>query len=165
MAGARDVAKEPSNPGFIRPEFSKPVITKLRVIYGDTDMMGVAYYANYLRWFEAGRNELIRERGMTYKQFEERGLILPVAEVEVKYLKSAHYDDLIEIHTRVAELGRVRVGFEYEIWRAETPATDTEPEKGERELLATGVTVHACLTRKDGKPERIPEDVAEKLRG
>ena len=164
MAEAKRVEQDrPSGGGMVRV-VSKPVIAKTRVIYGDTDMMGVAYYGNYLRWFEMGRNELIREKGMTYRKFEERGLILPVAEANVKYLKSARYDDPIEVHTRVAELGRVRVSFEYEIWRAQEEATETEPERGERELLATGVTVHACLGRADGKPARIPDDVAELLR-
>lgn len=131
-------------------------ITSLRVIYGDTDTMGVAYYANYLRWFEAGRNELIRSRGMTYRQFEERGLILPVSEVQVRYLKSALYDDVVEIHTKVGDLGRVRIEFAYEVWRADGPS-------GPRALLATGATVHACLARESLKPTRIPDDVAAML--
>ncbi len=133
------------------------VISKTRVIYGDTDMMGVAYYANYLRWFEMGRNEMIRVRGFTYRQMEERGFILPVAEAHVKYLKSANYDDVIEVHTRVSEVGRVHVNFEYEVFRI---ANGAEPE-----LLATGFTEHACLSRETKKPERLPEDVAEHLRG
>lgn len=127
-----------------------PVVATIRVIYGDTDMMGVAYYGNYLRWFEVGRNELIRARGMTYRQFEDRGLILPVVEASVKYWKSALYDDVLEIHTTVAELSRVRMGFEYVIRRGE-------------DRIATGTTMHACLS-KAGKPSRIPDDVADMLR-
>ena len=130
----------------------------IRVIYGDTDQMGIAYYGNYLRWFEAGRNELIRGRGMTYRAFEERGLILPVLEAHVKYLKSAVYDDELEIHTFVGELSRVRMEFTYEVVRREGAS-------GPRELLATGSTVHACLARDGMKPTRIPEDVAAKLKG
>jgi len=164
MANAKAEQERPSSGGMTKVELAKAVVSKTRVIYGDTDMMGVAYYGNYLRWFEMGRNELIREKGMTYRQFEERGLILPVAEVEAKYLASAKYDDVIEVHTRVAEMGRVRVSFEYEVWRAVQPATETEPAHGERELLCTGVTVHACLTRADSKPTRIPDDVAALLR-
>jgi acyl-CoA thioester hydrolase len=165
MANAKAEQERPSSGGMTKLELSKPFVSKTRVIYGDTDMMGVAYYANYLRWMEMGRNELIREKGMTYRKFEERGLILPVAEVEAKYLASAKYDDVIEVHTRVSEMGRVRVSFEYEVWRAVQPATETEPAHGERELLATGVTVHACLTKSDNKPTRIPDDVAALLRG
>ena len=135
---------------------STPVVSNVRVIYGDTDMMGVAYYGNYLRWFEVGRNELIRARGMTYRQFEERGLILPVSEAAVKYPKSAVYDDELEIHTSVTELTRVRMVFGYEVWRAEGAS-------GPRVLVATGATTHACLARESSKPTRIPEDVAALL--
>ena|SRR5579859_3422714 len=125
----------------------------VRVIYGDTDMMGIAYYANYLRWFEAGRNELIRAQGMTYRELEERGLILPVVEAHVRYLKPARYDDELEVVTTVGETGRVRLEFLYEVRRG-TPA----------ELVATGSTVHACLLREGMKPARLPDDVLERLR-
>lgn len=133
-----------------------PVIARVRVIYGDTDMMGVAYYGNYLRWFEVGRNELIRARGMTYRQFEERGLILPVTDAAVKYLKSSVYDDELEIHTRLGELGRVRMEFLYEVWRAEGAS-------GPRARVATGSTTHACLAREGMRPTKIPTDVVEML--
>ena len=132
-------------------------VSHVRVIYGDTDMMGIAYYGNYLRWFEVGRNELIRSKGMTYRELEAKGLVLPVAEAEVKYRKPAVYDDELEIVTAVGETGRVRIEFTYQVWRKEGPS-------GPRELLATGRTLHACLTRADRKPARLPEDVLEKLR-
>lgn len=131
---------------------------RIRVIYGDTDMMGVAYYGNYLRWFEAGRNELIRGRGYTYKQMEDQGLILPVTEAHVKYLRSAFYDDLLEVITGTKEIGRVRVSFYYEVWRVEAPASGKP-----RELLATGWTEHACLARDGLKPTRIPAEIARLL--
>ena len=74
------------------------VTTRLRVIYGDTDQMGVVYYANYLRYFEAGRNEFIRAKGLRYRDFEERfGLRLPVAEAGVSYRQPARYDDLLRV--------------------------------------------------------------------
>jgi len=135
---------------------SEPVVATVRVIYGDTDMMGVAYYGNYLRWFEVGRNELIRARGMTYRQFEDRGLILPVTEAHVKYARSAVYDDVLEIHTRVGDISRVRMDFQYEVWRAEGAS-------GPRALVASGSTAHACLAREGMKPTRIPDDVAALL--
>ncbi len=81
------------------------VATPIRVIYGDTDQMGVAYYANYLRWFEAGRNEFIRARGLTYREVEERfRLMLPVAEAHVGYRSPARYDDLVAVETSLAEI-------------------------------------------------------------
>jgi acyl-CoA thioester hydrolase len=126
------------------------VRTEIRVIYGDTDQMGVAYYANYLRWFEAGRNELIRARGLTYREVEERfRLMLPVAEAHVAYRAPARYDDLIAIETSVAEVRRASVRFAYRIVRG-------------GEVLATGHTVHACVDL-DGRVQRMPPDLLERL--
>src|SRR5512141_1787198 len=94
------------------------VRTAVRVIYGDTDQMGVVYYGNYLRYFEAGRNEFIRARGLRYRDFEERfGLRLPVAEAQVRYRAPARYDDLISVETSLAEVRRASARFEYRIVR------------------------------------------------
>lgn len=71
--------------------------TTCRVIYGDTDNMGPAYYGNYFRWFEMGRNELFRSMGLAYATAERRGLYLPVAETYCKYLQPAKYDDFLII--------------------------------------------------------------------
>src|ERR671933_1853959 len=92
------------------------VTTQIRVIYGDTDQMGVVYYANYLRFFEGARGEWIRQLGLTYAQIEERGIYLPVLEVGVRYLKPARYDDVLEIHLRVSHT-RVKVRFDYKVYR------------------------------------------------
>jgi acyl-CoA thioester hydrolase len=116
-----------------------------RVIYGDTDQMGVVYYANYLRYFEHARNEYLRERGGTYRALEEAGLILPVVEVLAHYRLPARYDDLLLIDTEISALSRVRLTFSYRIHR-----------QGEAEVLCSGHTVHACLTTA-GKPTRLPE--------
>ena len=79
------------------------VRTEIRVIYGDTDQMGVVYYAQYLRYFEAGRNEFIRAKGLRYRDFEARfGLQLPVAEAGVVYRRPARYDDLIAVETALS---------------------------------------------------------------
>jgi YbgC/YbaW family acyl-CoA thioester hydrolase len=114
------------------------------VLYGDTDQMGVVYYATYLRFFEGARGEWIRELGLTYAQIEERGIYLPVLEVGVRYLKPARYDDVLEIPLRVSHT-RVKVRFEYKVFRASSS-----------EVLILGHTVHACIT-KDGRPTRAPD--------
>ncbi len=124
----------------------------LRVIYGDTDQMGVAYYANFLRWFEVGRNEYLRALGYPYTRLEEQGIVLPVVEVGCRYLRPAVYDDLLHIESRIEELGRVRVRFAYRIARASTDET-----------LATGFTVHGSLGRQ-GAPSRLPEHFLHALR-
>ena len=87
-----------------------------RVLYGDTDQMGVVYYANYLRFFEGARNEWIRSLGLTYAQIEERGIMLPVFEASIQYLKPARYDDLLDIKI-VATHTRVKIRFEYKVHR------------------------------------------------
>ncbi len=126
------------------------VRTELRVIYGDTDQMAVAYYANYLRWFEAGRNEFIRARGLTYREVEERfRLMLPVTEAHVAYKAPARYDDVIAVETSLAEVRRASARFAYRIVRGE-------------EVLATGQTVHACVDL-DGRVQRMPPELLQRL--
>jgi acyl-CoA thioester hydrolase len=124
-------------------------ITDYRVIYGDTDQMGVVYYANYLRWFERGRSEFLRQIGLPYAKIESAGFHFPVAEVTCRYAQSARYDDVIEIATTLVELSRVYLVFEYRISR-----------QTDRRILATGSTKHACLDR-EGQVKRIPTMLAE----
>ena len=128
------------------------VTTQLRVIYGDTDQMGVVYYANYLRFFEAGRNEFIRARGLRYRDFEEGfGLRLPVTEAGVNYRTPARYDDLLTLEVSLAEVRRASVRFGYRLVR-------------DGELLATGHTTHACVDLA-GKVQRLPPALLERLGG
>ena len=117
----------------------------LRVRYGDTDRMGFAYYANYLRWFEIGRAEMLRSLGTSYREVEESGVALPVVEASCRYRKPARYDDEIVIETALARLGRASVEFNYRVVR-----------EADDELLATGRTEH-CFLAADGRPARAPE--------
>jgi len=127
------------------------IATQLRVIYGDTDQMGVVYYANYLRYFEAGRNEFIRAKGMRYRDFEERyALMLPVTEASVRYLAPARYDDLLSLETSLEEIRRASACFAYRLIRED------------QQLLATGRTVHACVDL-EGKLRRLPEELVTRL--
>ena len=125
------------------------IVTPYRVIYGDTDQMGVVYYANYLRWFERGRSEFLREIGLPYARIEAAGFHFPVAEVACRYAQSARYDDVIEIATTLVELSRVYLMFEYKISR-----------QADHLALATGSTKHACIDR-DGQVKRIPKMLAD----
>jgi acyl-CoA thioester hydrolase len=127
------------------------VATELRVIYGDTDQMGVVYYANYLRFFEAGRNEFIRAKGLRYRDFEEQfSLRLPVTEAQVRYLQPARYDDLVTVETSMAEVRRASARFGYRLVRSDG------------EVLATGATVHACVDL-SGRVRRLPELLVARL--
>lgn len=110
----------------------KAFITHYRPIYADTDAMGIVYHGNYLRFFEKGRTEFLRDIGFTYKRLDnDEGVMLPLADVNAKYKKPAHYDELLEIRTTVAELKNASVTLAYEIYN----------ENGE--LLVTGTTRHA----------------------
>jgi acyl-CoA thioester hydrolase len=123
----------------------------IRVRYGDTDQMGVAYYGNYLRWFEIGRAEMMRSLGRTYREIEADGVRLPVVEAWCRYLKPARYDDRVVIETGVSHRARASVRFSYRILREE-----------DGELLAVGGTEHCFLDRND-RPARAPETLAELL--
>jgi acyl-CoA thioester hydrolase len=127
------------------------VEARLRVIYGDTDQMGVVYYANYLRYFEFARSEYFRAKGGSYRELEKQGKHLPVVEVHCAYKAAARYDDVIVIRADVTELKRASFTFTYEIRRA-----------ADERLLCTGTTLHACIDR-DGKPVRIPDEVAQAI--
>jgi acyl-CoA thioester hydrolase len=128
-------------------------VTSYRVIYGDTDQMGVVYYANYLRWFERGRSELLRQLGMPYKSIEEQGFHFPVTEVSCRYLNSARYDDTILIQTQLTSIGRASLNFGYTILKE----IDDSP-------VAVGSTKHACIGA-DGRIARIPSALAQHFAG
>jgi acyl-CoA thioester hydrolase len=112
--------------------------------------MGVAYHGNYFAWFEVGRTDLLRAKGVTYKDLEAEGLHLPVIEAEARFVRPALYDDVLEIRTQVAELSGARVTFAYEVRRA-----------GES-VLATGKTKHAAVDDR-GRARRLPEPLRRLL--
>jgi acyl-CoA thioester hydrolase len=124
----------------------------VRVRYAETDRMGVAYHAHYLVWFEMARTELMREAGCTYRDVEDHdGILFPVIQVGARYLRSARYDDRLDVIARLTSVGRARVRFEYEL----RPADGGSP-------LASGFTEHAAVGR-DGRPTKIPPEVKRRL--
>lgn len=109
--------------------------TTVRVRYAETDQSGVVYNANYLIWFELGRGEFFWQRGGDYgKDFEARGLILPVTEAHLRYLAAARYGDKVTIRTTIQDLGSRAITFAYEVINAETG-----------QVLCTGTTRHVCI--------------------
>ena len=128
------------------------VVTFYRVIYGDTDQMGVVYYANYLSWFERGRAEFLRHTGLPYLKIEEQGFHFPVTEVICRYSQSARYDDVVRIETELAATSRATLTFRYRIER-----------ESDKCLLATGSTKHACVDRR-GRVARIPKILEDVLK-
>ena len=131
--------------------------TSYRVIYGDTDAAGVVYYANYLKYFEIGRTELMRDWVTSYKEIEKRDIILPVTECYTRFKAPAHYDDLLTIETEVSEVKKYSCRFNYRIYRKE--------EAGPRPLLLVkGYTVNASINRQ-GKLVQLPQEIHSKLTG
>ncbi|UFJ43201.1 acyl-CoA thioesterase [Brevibacillus humidisoli] len=111
--------------------------------------MGVVYHANYLNWLEMGRTELIREVGFSYREMEERGVLLPVTDASVSYKRPARYDDVVEVRTWVEQLTSVRLVFGYEVYRVE-----------DQELLVHGQTSHV-FTNASLKPVRLDRQLPE----
>jgi acyl-CoA thioester hydrolase len=130
---------------------SKRNITNYRVIYGDCDSMAIVYYSNYLRLFEIGRTELLRDMGLTYREVEDEGFFLPTTEAYLKYLKPALYDDLLKIETTIGFIKKASSRFNYAITRGS-------------EMLVQGYTIHACLDR-DNKIVRFPDFLLNVMKG
>ncbi|HOP46514.1 MAG TPA: thioesterase family protein [Desulfobacteraceae bacterium] len=120
--------------------------TQFRVRYKDTDRMGFVYYGNYLTYFEVARSDYMRSLGVPYASLESQGYSLVVVEANAKYHGNVGYDSLISIRSRITELKRVRIRFDYEVFDEND------------NLLVNGYTVHACLNSSK-RPERIPDEL------
>jgi len=123
----------------------------LRVRYADTDRMGVVYHSRYFEYFEVGRAEFMRSLGIAYSKLESEGTFLAVVEASARFRAPARYDDEIRIRTRIGEVSKARVRFDYEI----------TPRDGGR-VLVEGSTILACIDR-EGRPCRLPRRVLEAL--
>lgn len=121
------------------------------ISYGETDAMGVLYYAEYLHICERARNFLGRETGFLYADMEKMNLFLPVREAEVRYRSSVRYDDLIYVRVGVSEWKRASVRFSYRIY----DATKTK-------LVAEAMTMHACVS-KEAKVTPFPASFKDKF--
>ncbi len=124
------------NPSFVHP---------VRVLYADTDQGGIVYHANYLRFFEAARAELLRALGLPYADVERQGYVFPVVEVTLRHRRPSRYDDVLFIEVSVAALSPMSLTLTY---RARLPTG---------EVSAEGSTRLACTRRRDGSPVRLPD--------
>jgi len=118
---------------------------EIRVIFGDTDQMGVVYYANYLRFFESARAAYWRDLGRSYRDLEAWGVAMPVIEAHCDYKRPAHYEDLLVVDIEVSQLRGASVRFSYRVLRGDT-------------LIAQGYTRHAVIGT-DGRPRALPEEM------
>ena len=124
---------------------------ELRVRYGETDQMSYVYYGNYAQYFEMGRVEWLRNFGVSYKSMEENGIMLPVLNLNVNYLKPAKYDDLLKLKTTLTKKPGVKIEFNFEIYNEENI------------LLTTGYTSLVFIDMKKNRPIRCPEYLQEKI--
>lgn len=124
---------------------------QIRVRYSETDQMGVVYHGNYAQYFEIGRVEWLRNKGVSYKSMEESGIMLPVVSLTMNYKKSARYDDLLTLKTILKKQTAVKIEFDYELYNEEA------------ELLTTGSSVLVFVDMKTGRPTAPPSYVSELL--
>ncbi|WP_295155700.1 thioesterase family protein [uncultured Brachyspira sp.] len=113
--------------------------TEIRVIYADTDQMGVVYHSNYFRYFEIGRTELLRELGISYKEMEEKyNIMLPVKEAFADYKISIRYDEIIVVYTSIEKLKNVSLKLKYEI----------RSKENENIIYSKGYTLHPFVNKR-----------------
>jgi len=126
--------------------------TRIRVRYGETDQMGFVYYGIYAQYYEVGRVEMIRSLGLSYRDLEDEGYIMPVLDLKINYHKPALYDDLIQIKTRIETMPQAKIHFHYEIFN----------EK--EELINTGETTLFFIHKNKGRPCPPPNRLLEALK-
>lgn len=129
----------------------KNSLTETRVRYSETDQMGVVYHGNYAQFFELGRTEWLRKLGLTYKDMELSGIMLPVISLSCNFIKSAKYDDILSIETILIKKPMVKIEFNYKITNQNN------------ELVCTGNSVLAFINMKTNKPTKCPSYLLESL--
>ena len=115
----------------------------VRVRYAETDRMGLLHHANYFVYFEMARTEMLRQRGISYREIEDSGHLLVIIDIGCKFKRPAQYDDLLTIRTKVARVTHVKIVHQYEVLR-------------DGVLLAEGHSTLACVDR-EGRPQALPE--------
>ena len=125
--------------------------TSIRVRYGETDQMGYVYYGHYAMYYEVARVESLRQLGLTYRELEEMGVMMPVLENKSKYIAPAKYDDLLKVVTTIREKPTVRIRFEYEVFNQEGT------------LINQGETLLVFINMKTNRPCRPPEAMEKVL--
>ena len=118
--------------------------TTIRVRYGETDQMGYVYYGNYAQYFEVGRVEAMRALGMSYRELEETGYMLPVMSLNVSYIAPAKYDDILTVETEIVSLNGIRLRFCYKVFKDE-------------KLLCEGETILVFVDKTTMKPIQPPK--------
>ena len=129
----------------------KKFYTTVRVRYGETDQMGYCYYGNYAQYFEIGRVEALRSIGIRYKNLEEEGIMLPVLDLQIKYISPAKYDDLLTIETTIQEVKGSRIFFNYKIYN-----------EFEKEIVLAHTTL-VFVSKETMRPIKAPESLLKAI--
>jgi acyl-CoA thioester hydrolase len=119
--------------------------TQIRVRYAEADRMGYVYYGNYAMYFESARTEMLRSLGFSYREWEDSGIILPVRELQIRYLAPAFYDDLLTVRTILKDQPDVRITFHHEVYN----------EKSEK--TCSGSLVLVFVNSETRRPTRAPK--------
>ncbi|NQD38608.1 YbgC/FadM family acyl-CoA thioesterase [Permianibacter sp. IMCC34836] len=130
-----------------------PFVFPVRIYYEDTDLAGVVFYANYLKYYERGRTELVRALGLDQAVLIEQGLAFAVARCEVDYLKPARFNDALEVVTEVNRVGRASIEFGQYLRKAGDPGN----------ILNKALVKVVCITVADMKPAGMPIDLTRQL--
>ena len=123
---------------------------RLRVTYGETDQMGIVYHANYLRYFEVSRTEMLRSRGLAYRELEEDGVLLQVVKCALEFHRPAHYDDLLEVRSHITQVGKASLVIASEVWHNGV-------------LLVTGEVKLAAVARATGRIAPLSQRLLEAI--
>ncbi len=129
----------------------KTHLTYVKVRYAETDQMGVVHHGNYAQYLEMARIDWLSQFGISYKKMELEGIMLPVYSMEFKFIKSATFDDILKIETRLKKIPQVKIEFEYSIYNQHN------------ELLTTATTVLVFMDSESRKPIKCPDFILEKL--
>lgn len=127
-------------------------IIHFRIRYGETDQMGYVYHGNYAQYFEMGRIEWLRNLGVSYKNMEDNGVILPVINLNINFLKPAFYDDYLTLKTSLKSDPSARIIFYYELFNEQN------------ELLTTATSTLVFVDKATKRPMRAPEYLLKKLK-
>ncbi|MEZ4450709.1 MAG: thioesterase family protein [Nannocystaceae bacterium] len=136
-----------------------PVVGQARVLYADTDGMGVVYHGTYVRYLEQARIEFLRARGTVYAEVERSGNMVPVTDLAARYTAPARFDDLLTLHAGIVELTRARLRFAYRI----TVEPGDRAGLGERLMVLVAETGHCCLDARSGRPVAFPPHIHGRL--
>jgi len=130
--------------------------TQIRVRYGEVDQMGFLYHSHYVDYFDAARTQMLRDLGLPYAKVEAAGIMMPVLNVNIDYIKAANYDDLVTVRTIIKEIPSVKMKFYYEVFR---PCA-----QGELELITTGEVTIAFMHSASKRACRAPESIINALK-